>query len=373
VTGPADLAAATTWTAAYDEFHDFYQEFYLAGLRDALGPVPLRAESLQRLPGVMRALRRVRTSYRLAGVMRRGAGRVLDGVARAVGGGRVPPSGGFHRLAGQYEFAFRDGKTVRLVVDAQDSGALADEGLLDRCDVYAKANYRTDTAYPPRVVPAVNGNPLVVPHVPLLRSLRGAGPKYDICCVVRVWGGSDEAAGVEHNLRVLEAVNRAPGKKFLLGYLVAGDVAAQEDRLRAQGIPTTRHPMPLRELWEASAAARVNVIRLGMHNCVPWRFLDLLAMGACVALEQPPQTVWPPPLLAGEHYADLGARTDVARPLATDAEYAAIPDRLGRLLQDAAQVDRLRAGAAAYFDAHASPAAVGRYLLDQVAKARGAA
>ena len=365
----SELTGVTTWTAAYDYVHDRYQAYYAAGLGAALAEVgaALDVRPLHRMPRALRALRRVRSSYRLAGLMRRGGGRALDGVAGLLAGRRVPSSGRFHPLVGQYDFTFRGGRTVRLVVDAQDSGHLADEELLGRCEVYAKTNFRPDHSYPHKVVPSANGNPLVLPHIPLLRSLRHRPPEYDICFVVRVWGGRDEEAGVEHNLRLLEEVNRAPGRKFLLGYLVAGDVAAHERRLRKHGIPTTRSPLPLRQLWEVSAASRVNVIRLGMHNCVPWRFMDMLAMGACVVLDQPPQTAWPAPLVPGTHYLDLGAVTPPEG--GTAADYGSVPAEIERVLGDERAEREVRGAAADYFDRHACPVAVGRELLACVARA----
>lgn len=368
----SDLAGVTTWTAAYDYCHDRYQSYYSTGLSLALreAGVPLTSRPLSRLPYALRALRRVRSSYRLPGLMKVGVGAALDRVAAAVGGHRLPPSGRFHSLAGQYEFDFRTGERLRLVVDAQDGGEVADPALLASCDVYAKSNYRPAIGYPDRVVPVCNGNPLVLPHLAELSRLRRSPPVRDLCFVVRVWGGRDEAAGVEHNLRLLEAVNRVDCRKYLLAYLVAGDLGGQEARLRKQGIPTTRTPIPLKTLWEISASSRINVIRLGMHNCVPWRFMDLLAMGACVALDQPPQTLWAPPLIDGEHALDLGAATDPGSPVAAGADYERIPARLERFLGGGDRLQRVRDGAARYFDAHAQPVAVGRYLLARVAKAR---
>lgn len=370
-THPNPLRRIRTWAAAYDYCHDRYQAYYLAGITTAAeaAGVPVTVHQLQRLPGVLRALRRVRSAHRLSRLMSLGLGAGVDGLARVAGGNRIPPSAVFHPLVGQYQFEFESGKTVRLAVDAQDSGELALPADADKFHVYAKTNYRPDVVYPSNVVPVVNGNPLILPHRPYLRSLRRRPIEYDVCFVVRVWGGQDEQAGVEHNLKLLEAVNRVPGRKFLLAYLVAGDLPAIERRLAGQGIPTTRSPMPLRRLWEVSAASRVNVIRLGMHNCLPWRFADVLAMGACVALDQPPQTVWPHPLIPSVHYLNFDARTPPQGGVAGDADYEQIPGQLGQLLAGGAAVDQMATAAADYFDSHACPDAVGQSLLDHVRRA----
>jgi hypothetical protein len=298
--------------------------------------------------------------------MRRGFGPVIDTLAMVIAGTQTATSGEFHSLAGQYEFTFAGGRTSHLVVDAQDSGEVASERLLGKCDVYAKTNYRLDRRYPSRVVPICNGNPRIVPHLLSLQALRDRPPQYDICFIVRVWGGRNEEAGVEHNLRLLEGVNRARCTKRLLAVLVTGDVDRQERRLRGQGIPTTRVPIGLGKLWSTSASALTNVIRLGMHNCIPWRFLDLLAMGACAVFDQAPQTVWAQPLVSGEHYLELGVPTTPDLPLAPDACYAAIPDRIESFVRDRERAFHLRVRAAEYFDQHASPLAVGRQLIAHV-------
>jgi hypothetical protein len=368
------LVAVSAWTAAYDYYHDRYQAYYKTGLHQALAEsgVRLVARPLHRFPRVLRSLRRARSSPRLATIMGRGLGPAIDSLAAAIAGRRTARSGEFHPLAGQYEFTLAGGRTLRLVVDVQDAGEVASESLLGKCDVYAKSNYRLDCRYPDRVVPVCNGNPITLPYLSSLRALRDRPPEYDICFIVRVWGGRDEEAGVEHNLRLLEAVNKARCTKRLLAYLVTGDLDRQEERLRAQGIPTTRVLMAPLELWTASASARTNVIRLGMHNCIPWRFLDLLAMGACVVFDQAPQTVWAPQLVSGEHYLDLGVPTTPDLPLAPDANYEAIPDRIESFVRDRERASQLRARAAQYFDRHACPLAVGRQLLAHLTRAMGA-
>ena len=376
---PSALVAAYAWTAAYDYFHDPYQAFYKAGLQQALAEIGLRLidRPLHRYPRVLHPLRRVRFARQLDPIMRRGLGPAIDRLAAAIAGRQTAPSGlfnvcsstEFHSLAGRYEFAFASGQRAHLVVDVWDDGEVASKSLLAKCDVYAKSNYRVDRGYPSWVVPVCNGNRLIVPCVSSLRALRNRPPQYDVCCIVRVWGGRDEEAGVEHNLRLLEAVKKARCTKRLLAVLVTGDVDRQEKRLRAQGIPTTRVPIGLRKLWNTSASALTNVIRLGMHNCIPWRFMDMLGMGACVVFDQAPQTMWAPPLVSGEHYLDLGITTTPDLPLAPDASYKAIPDRIESFVRERDRAYQLRARAAQYFDQYACPLAVGRQLLAHVTRA----
>jgi hypothetical protein len=252
---------------------------------------------------------------------------------------------------------------VKLFLDAQARGEIPEDAHLENCDVYAKSNYRYDALYPSPVVPLCTGNPLILPHLSGLRDLRERPPEYDLCFVVRVWGGRNEDDGVEHNLRLLEAVNKARCRKRVLAYLVAGNVDRQESRLAAQGIETTREPVSLRRLWEISASARMNLIRLGMHNCIPWRFIDLLAMGACPVFDQSPQTQWAAPLHEGTHYLQLGAETSPDAPLAADEAYDQIPARIEEYVRQTALTEAVRTSAAEYFDRHACPVAVGRRLI----------
>ena len=150
--------------------------------------------------------------------------------------------------------------------------------------------------------------------------------------MVRVWGGKDEEEGVEHCVRLLEAAARARGRKFLLALLVAGDREKLGKRLRQSGVPSTTTPLPLNKLWQVSAESRLNVIRLGMHHCVPWRMCDLLALGTCPVLDQKPRTLWPVPLREGEHYWTLNVHLGPGQTVASDASYQAIPELLNDYL-----------------------------------------
>ena len=37
---------------------------------------------------------------------------------------------------------------------------------------------------------------------------------------------------------------------------------------------------------EDKKTARLNVIRLGMHYCIPWRVTGALAIGSCIVLDR---------------------------------------------------------------------------------------
>lgn len=367
-----DLIGVLTWGAAYDEYHDMYQEYYATGLQQFLSRYRVRMKTipLQRRPALLRGFRRIRASSKIARVMGRRFGQAIDRVAGVVAGKRRPPSGEFHPLVGQYHFHFASGRTVRLAVDSSDGGEIASESLLSQSDVYAKTNYRNDLAYDSKVMPLCNGNPLILPYLSLLRGHRVPDARYDLCFIVRVWGGRAEAEGIEHNLRLLEAVNKAKCNKLILAYLVAGDLEEQENRLRRLGIATTRAPLSLRAIWEASASASINIIRLGMHNCVPWRYMDLLAMGSCTVFDQSPQTIWSPAVVDRRHYLHLGVMTKPDQPLASDDRYNDVTSQIESYVADRRLQNEIRVESADYFDHHSCPEALGRQLMEHVLQHR---
>ena len=185
---------------------------------------------------------------------------------------------------GQYTFRFTSGREINVSIDSSDSGEDPNPSLLAESDIYFKTNYWIGRDYDHKTVPMYNCNPLVLRHLGLLREMRPRPARYDLCLVVRVWGGRDEVEGVEHCVRLLEAVTRAPGRKYLLAYLVAGDTKALAARLSKLGIRSTTTPVPLKDLWSIAAQSLINIIRLGMHHCVPWRMCDLLALGGVPGL-----------------------------------------------------------------------------------------
>jgi hypothetical protein len=253
-----------------------------------------------------------------AGRLVKRAGGVLEGPARG-------PSPFYHSEVGQYLFESGDGKTRRVCIDAADYPDVASPELLAWSDLYLKTNCWGGRRYPDRVRPMYGPNPYVLGRLDRLKGLRGRDKRYDLCFVVRIWGGSNEMEGVEHNLRLLEEISRVGGRNFLYAWIVAGDVESQARRLDRRGIPWSDRPLPLEELWDVSARSSACVIRLGMHFCIPWRMTDLLALGACPILDSSPFTRWPRPLVAGENYLCLDLKWSPRKMVAGEEEYRALP------------------------------------------------
>ncbi|HEX3345705.1 MAG TPA: hypothetical protein VHS09_14075 [Polyangiaceae bacterium] len=322
-----------------------------------------------RHPRFLRVVRRARDAYRLRPLFARirWLQPAIDRIAARVEGEVVAPAQTFVESASHYLIT-AGGRQVRVCVDADDDGGRIDEQVVDWSDVYFKTNYWPTLNYAPKIQPFVNADPLVIPQLDTFRRYRSVPKEHDLCMVVRVWGGKDEVEGVEHNLRLIEAVARARCTKFLYAYLVAGDISAAARRLERQGIPCGTAPVPPARLWRISAASRLNVIRLGMHYCVPWRVTGALAIGSGIVLDRAPLTRWPEPLTAGMHYLALGTETDTSRPLATDAQYADIPGKIEAWLGDRPLAGRLGRNNADYYDRFVAPQQVGQLMVAAAAR-----
>lgn len=368
---PIHILAVDAPVLPYDYYYDRYQAYYRHGIQRALRETQavVNDYSLSRFPRLVRSLRRARHSFTLQqwlGKVQPIVGPAIDHLASAIGGQLRTPAGFFHDLVGQYVFRMADGSVKNACIDARDAGDVGSEDLLKWSDIYFKTNFWPTRNYHRKVIPLYNGNPLLIDQLSRLRSLRNVQPSYDICFIVRVWGGADEISGVEHNIRLLEAVAKCDCRKYLLAYLVAGDVSGMARRLERQGIPWRRAPLKPAELWNISARSRLNVIRLGMHLCMPWRMADLLAMGSCPVLDQPPKSKWPVPLRQYENFLSMGAVPEPDSFVASDQAYAAIPDLLREFLSDEDRLRKIRENNCRYFDRNLAPDAVGKYICARV-------
>jgi hypothetical protein len=137
--------------------------------------------------------------------------------------------------------------------------------------------------------------------------MRTTAKKHDVCFLVRVWGGADGLEGVEHNLRIAEAVASLGHRALVHAYVVQGDLDVQIQRLES-----------CRRRMEQADDAAGNVLAycgwfaplcdsLG-HARLYFRgdLTGALALGACTVLDRKPLTRWPVPLRAGVHFLDLG-------------------------------------------------------------------
>jgi hypothetical protein len=255
-----------------------------------------------------------------------------------------------------------DGRSLKVCIDSMDFPELSSPELAEWSDVYFKTNWWPTTAYPANVRPLVNCDPTVLGQIDELRGARDTRKEYDLCCVVRVWGGRTGLEGIEHNIRLLEAVSKVRAEKFVLAILIMGDRDAYAKRLSDAGIPWTTKAFPAADLWRVTAASRLNVLRLGVHDCIPWRMTGSLAVGSTVALDQAPRSRWPTPLEPGVNYLDLGLETgDTA--LAEASAYDDVPAQIEAWLSDATTLRAIATANGEYFDRHLEPERVGDHVL----------
>lgn len=352
-------------TFPYDKWHDRYQEYYQTGLRQFLRSqgLDLRVLCRTHFPTVLKVLRRVRdasTLRRVLGSRVVAVGEYLDWVAQHVGAQTAPSAS----LVGEYLFWLDALCSAKVCIDTHDSGAINSPSLLDGCDLYLKTNYWAGQRYDPRVRPFYNCNPVILPHIEKLKALRECPPVFDLCFYVRVWGGPSGIEGVEHSIRLLEAMAKVRAKKFLLAELVIGDTEAQARRLRLSGIPTITARFGLKQLWDVTARSKLNISRLGNHHCMSWRMTDLLALGACTVLDQHPKTLWPARLVPNQHYYSLNATTSNEDPVASDSHYAMIPEMVQELLGQPNLHEDMKRESAQYFDRYLHPIRIGAQIHD---------
>jgi len=323
---------------------------------------------VSRFPRTLRLLGTLRDSYRLQRVIpyQRMFQKVVDVIAKRIERASIAPSCLFNGAVGQYLFETSEGGEHAVCIDTWDSGEIPSQELLERSDLYFKTNFWGSKSYPEKVIPIVNGNPLVLNDIPKLCSLRNVKKEYDLCLIVRVYTRTSGDEVVEHNLRILEEVSKVDCRKFILAYLTEDKVDSVARRLDEKNIPWVKNPMPIGELWRISSQSWLNIIRLGIYYCVPWRMIDLLAMGACPVLDRSPFTIWPEPLLEMRHFLSLNIAIGPGRWIAPPEDYARIPATIEQWLKDLKALDEISKCNSHYFDDHAEPQKVGEYIVKKV-------
>lgn len=359
----------TAFVEPYNPVHDHYTAYYRDGLAQA-GAREYVEVSSGGSARLLRGLSRLRGSCKVASILGGFAPtyrRAVDALARAVGAQALSAERPVEEGLGRFVFVRPDGVERRVCIDIMDSGRVMSTEGLSWCDLYFKTSFLDGCTYPPKVLPLPQCGNVLLGHIERFRLQRTTKKTYDLCFTTRVWGGSNELEGIEHNLRILEALAEVDCRKYLRAYLLAGDKGAAAKRLNKRGIPWSYDPLPLADHIEVMASSRLNIHRLGMHNSITWRMGELLCLGACPVLDQPPRTLWPEPLREGVHFLSLDAAPAPKRSVATDAQYAAIPERVTRFLADGVAIERIGAANQAYFDKFLEPVAVGRYICQQVA------
>ena len=356
------FTSVTAHIDPYSRVHDTYQAYYRSSISTFCSEDAVAYhEAGNRCGGLLRFLRRVKHSARFQKLAPGEFGtKAIDGIARLLGAKIREPE----TAVGCYQF-YQDSRELRVSIDAHDTGLVARPDLLEWCDLYLKANFWPDLVYSPKVAPIAFLNPSVLEKQAQLKNLRNTKKELDLFVFFRVWGGPNEIEGVEHNLRLLETLARVKCRKKLLAYLLTGEIRTAVARLEKAGVPWTTKWVPQAELWRLAAKSTLNIVRHGMHQCVPWRMAEILAMGGCPVLDYSATTRWHVPLEEGVHYLNLGVPY---RPNgAADFDSYEVIDRVERWVASEGLTQTISRNTASYFDEHLTPQALGRYIALQVA------
>jgi hypothetical protein len=260
------------------------------------------------------------------------------------------------------------GREVTFAIDAHDGKDIFAPDLLDRCDLYFKANMWRNEPYPEKTLPIVNGNGFLRRrHLAKLRSMRSLARDKDLLFISRIWGG------VEHNVRLFEALAELPCRKQLMAIFVKGVVGERETaaairRLEMAGVECSFDLVSVQELWYRCASSKIVMLRAGKYLCIPWRMIDLLCMGSCIVTDSDFEPQWPEPLKAGCHYVSAGITRSPDTSAADRGEYEKLAATITSLLEDEEKINRLKIAGAGYFDEHAAPERVGIYILNCLKK-----
>lgn len=350
----------------HDRWHDVYQRYYLDGLKIIAknSNIPLAHEITGEFPAILRLLASAKNIDRIKFIhpLLKTLEKSLIRKDNSISG--VPNS-----LVGEYVVELLNDKKVNFCIDAADTSELSSPNLSDWANVYFKTNFAIKNNYPKNVIPLINGSKFCSDNLALLKSMRGFKKEYDITAVLRVWGGTNSTDGIEHNIRILEELNKIKSrKKIIAGVIVAGDKKKIKKRLESQGILVLDKLMPLKKVWELGPKSTFSFQRLGMHYCMHWRYIESLASGTAVILDTPPKNIWPKPLLRGSHYESFELGVNLDSPLASDKEYSEIAPKLDNFLSKSNLSANLKIHSANYFDNYASPERTADYILSELQK-----
>ncbi len=277
----------------------------------------------------------------------------------------------------QYIFRFENG-SVRVAIDIADGRNLHNQEVVDWSEVYFKCNAWPSIDYPHKVLPLVNGNgSLSEEKINRLVNLRKIPKAYDLVYWSRVWaapGNDPDNNGVEHNIRLFEALAKVKGNKNLLAVFPESmddtGLQAYRDRLDTAGVLWQRGwgNINSKILWENLANARVNFLRPGNHLCISWRMMDLLAMGACIMVDGVPCPQWPVRLEDNINYVNADCTLTENYQLPDEKDYVRMTHLITELIEDTEKTKTIAENNARYFDESADLKPVSNYIIREVSR-----
>lgn len=230
--------------------------------------------------------------------------------------------------------------------------------------LYFKANYGSDQQYPANVVASLNGSTLTRWNIPPTREY-----DFDIVWIAGISGGRP------HKVALFEALAALPLKMKLAAKMVGDDdLRRWAPRLRAAGVEVWTHNIPYKKWLEGNKQARWCVLARGKHDCLSFRMIDYMSIGAAVVADYAPTTQWPVPLEAGRNYLNLNLSGPQGNDLsesefdALRAEYQQKVKALLPLLRDENQRQRIATTNGAYFQKYIVNGQAARDVLKVINK-----
>lgn len=271
---------------------------------------------------------------------------------------------------GQYLFELRDGKKIRVAIDAHDHRNIRSERILEWADIYFKSNYWPEINYGNKVYPIVNGNShLSVERAKKNKKLRNSAKNLDLVFISRIWAGGDSC--LDHNIRIFEKISQIRAEIKLLAIFAGFDLGSADflsasNRLTKAGVPWTFEYLGYESLMLLSAESECTLIRAGVSLCIPWRMVDLLSLGACIIVDNLPFPRWPHPLEVNKNYISLDINLDSNSLHAPDEDYEKIVEKIYSILQDHELQSSIRGNNQSYFDQYAHPEKVAEFILQKI-------
>src|SRR3989344_1720666 len=227
--------------------------------------------------------------------------------------------------------------------------------------IYFKANFSPELNYPENVRLCWNGTTLKRENVP------GDTPKdFDLVFISSITGGR------HHKVALYEALADLPLKqKLVLKLLTDDDEERWGDYVRQRGVETATETWPYREWLAWQKRSRWCVLTRGKHDCLSFKMLDYMSIGAAVVADYSPTSHWPVELVADTHYLNLAVP-----PFAGDEMVKPDFERLRTVYRERAQLalaslkdEHLRQNISAanydYFRREIADGAAARWALTQ--------
>lgn len=255
-------------------------------------------------------------------------------------------------------FSFEvDGKPC--VIDISDHKTLA----LDPVSYFAyfKANYSPQQKYPANVRPCINGTTLTRKNHPPEHCMYS----YDIVWLTGIGGGR------WHKVAMMLALAELPLTHKLAVRFIAREDWRFAPLLREVGVEVWKDNLPYRKWLQWNTKGRWCILARGKHDCLSFKMIDYMSIGAAVVADYTPTTTWPVPLRRDYHFLSFDF-SGPDRALTSEEflnlrrEYSTKAHSLLSQLQDETRRQHIASNNVAYFNDHIRNGEAARSVLTTI-------